>query len=115
MPILDKFKITEYSIKANLKEGTQILITEYLPELIKDDKVYSAKLGIKIIAPADDSNTARLSFRMEHPEQVRILIMDIMKAYFYFLKQKNIPLDEGYLSYMFDKESRRILQEVKRL
>jgi hypothetical protein len=112
---MDKFKITEYQIKANLKEGTQILITEYLPELIDGDKVYCAKLGVKIIAPADDSNMARLSFRMEHPEQVRILIMDIMKAYFYFLKQKGIPLDENYIPFVFEKESRRILQEVKRL
>lgn len=112
---MDKFKISEYELQGNLKDSKQILITEYLPELIKDDKVYPKKVAIKIIAPSDNGETGRLSFRMEYPEQCKQAAFNVIKTYFYFLKMRGLPLDEGYLPDMFYKESKRIIQEVKRL
>lgn len=106
---MNKIPLSEGRIKGNLKNLEQLYKLNYLPkEGLYCDKVELAILFMK----GNNQEYAYRSIRFNHPAQIKSLIINCIKAYFLFSRQRNEITPENF-RYKQDKFFKDIIQAFK--
>ena len=84
-----KVELAKGELQGGLKDSTQVYRINWLPRVFQDGKVvYLEKIEFALITPTSDGESSYHSLRFLDPEQVRLFIFDLVKAYAYFKKER---------------------------
>lgn len=112
-----KIKIAECRSTGNLQVTghSQSYYCFFYPKVVHDGEVtLSDKAVFELVTPSESNSGESVvrSYRMVDPAQVRLMALDVIKMYAYFLKEKD-NLDVDYRHHELSKEVRKILIDVK--
>jgi len=106
-----KVSLNKGVIGANNKEFDQKYELNFLPKVIDDGKVkYIDKIELSI------STDRFLSLRFDDPAQLHLLVLDLVKAEFYFRNQKDLLNDfnSGYFHADYSRKIQSIIKDIRK-
>ena len=114
-----KTEIFSSEFQGNLRECKQIIKGNYLHTEFEDGKPKLCdKFELALITPSekDSHESVYRSLRLIDPAQLRLLIFDLIKAYFIFLKHRNdlTEFSLGYHVAIVQKKTMEIAKDVIR-
>jgi hypothetical protein len=88
----------------------------FLPKVIEEGKViYTDKLRLELVAPSSNGESVHKSYQMIDPSQEYLLILDLMKGYFFHQKTNGALNDYMVGSYLnkFIKDINKVIKDVR--
>jgi hypothetical protein len=94
---MNKIPIAEGRIQGNLQTINQVYKVNYMPYEVIEGKEYNDKIELAIMFDTKSYNEAAYrSIRFESLPQLKSIIINLIKAYFFFARQKKEITMENY-------------------
>ena len=94
---MNKVPLSEGRIGGNLQTLNQVYKVNYMPYEVIEGKEYNDKIELAILFEKDEAKDyAYRSIRFESLPQLKSIIINLIKAYFFFARQKKEITMENY-------------------
>lgn len=111
-----KILLAKNTSDGNLKEYSQFYYVYFLPKVLEEGKVkYCEKLSLEFVSVSSNGEAVVKSYRMIDPSQVRLMILDLIKGYLFFKRDREELNEFTLMAFANDlfKQTKKIGIEVQ--